>query len=689
MRNKILITSALPYANGPIHLGHLVEYIQTDIMVRFLKMKGERVIYVCADDTHGAPIEINAKKQGIPPEELIDKMYKEHTKDFKNFQIEFDSYHSTNSPENKYFADLIFKRLKEKGDIYKKEIEQTYCNSCERFLPDRFVKGICPKCGAQDQYGDVCEICNSTYEPIDLIQPKCAICGSIPLKKKSTHYFFKLTNYTEFLKKWIEENENFQDSIKGYLLYWINSGLKDWDISRDAPYFGFKILGEEDKYYYVWLDAPIGYISATKFWCDKFGENISDWWESPSTDIIHFIGKDIIYFHFLFWPAVLKGAGFNLPKNIFVHGFLTINGQKMSKSKGTFYTASDYLKEFPPEFLRFYYATHLKSEPSDLDLNGTHFKDTINGKLIDNYCNLVNRVFQFVEKNFDGKITPQVPPQEDRVFELMDEIILNYSKLQFHFVVRDLLEISDIGNGFMQFNEPWKILKESKEEAIKITSRLCELIKNISILFYPILPNYSKKILNSLNVDEINLSTLKKPIKESRIKANEILFNKIISEPFKLRVPIDNLRLQVAEVIEAKDHPKAEKLIILKVNLKEQTRQIIAGIKKYYKPEELLGKKIIVLSNLKWVKLRGEESQGMLLAASAPDKVSVLSSNAEVGTFLNAGGILANSQNEITIEDFAKYKIEAINGKVYFEGEELKAGDEGIKTDFPISGNVK
>lgn len=689
MKNKILITSALPYANGPIHLGHLVEYIQTDIYVRFLKMKGERVIYVCADDTHGAPIEINAKKQGIPPEELIEKMYKEHINDFKKFQIEFDSYHSTNSPENKYFVDLIFKRLKEKGDIYKKEIEQTYCNSCGRFLPDRFVKGICPKCGAQDQYGDVCEICNSIYEPIDLIQPKCAICGSIPLKKKSTHYFFKLTYYIEFLRKWIEENENFQDSIKGYLLYWINSGLKDWDISRDAPYFGFKILGEENKYYYVWLDAPIGYISATKLWCDKSGENISDWWESPSTDIIHFIGKDIIYFHFLFWPAVLKGSGFNLPKNIFVHGFLTINGQKMSKSKGTFFTAADYLKEFPPEFLRFYYATHLKSEPSDLDLNGTHFKDTINGKLIDNYCNLVNRVFQFIEKNLDGKITPQVPPQEDRVFELMDEIILNYSKLQFHFVVRDLMEISDIGNGFMQFNEPWKILKESKEEAIKITSRLCELIKNLSVLFYPILPSYSKKILNSLNVDELNFSGLKKPIKESRIKVNDIILNKIIDKPFKIIVPIDNLRLQVAEVIEAKDHPKAEKLIILKINLKDHTRQIVAGIKKYYKLEELLGKKIIILSNLNWVKLRGEESQGMLLAASSPDRVSLLSSNAEVGTFLNAGGIIANNKNEITIEEFSKYKIEAINGKVYFEGEILKAGDEDVTTDFPISGNVK
>ncbi len=689
MNKKILITSALPYANGPIHLGHLVEYIQTDIYVRYLKMKGEKVLYVCADDTHGAPIEINAQKQGITPEELIKKMFEEHLRDFKDMQIEFDSYHSTNSPENKFFSDLIFKRLRDKGDIYTKEIEQTYCTICKRFLPDRFVRGTCPKCGAQDQYGDVCEVCNSIYEPVDLIKPRCAICGGIPIKKKSSHYFFKLTSYSDFLKRWIEDNPNFQESIKGYLLFWINSGLKDWDISRDAPYFGFKILDEEDKYYYVWLDAPIGYISSTKFWCDKNGFDYKDFWERPETDIIHFIGKDIIYFHFLFWPAILKGAGFNLPKNIVVHGFLTVQGQKMSKSKGTFYTAEDFLKQFPPEFLRFYYAAHLNSEPFDLDLNGSHFKDTINGKLIDNWCNLINRVFQFIEKNLDGKIVPQVPPQEDRVYELIDEIILNYSKLQYHFVVRDLLELSDIGNGYMQFTEPWKILKESKEEAINLTSRLCELIKNIGILFYPILPEYSKKILNSLRLEKFDISNLKKPIKENILKAEKITLNKIDFEPFKVIVPIDKLRLQVAEVIEAREHPKAEKLIILKINLGDSTRQIVAGIKNYYKLEELMEKKIVVLTNLKWVKLRGEESQGMLLAASSEDKVSVLVSKQKPGTFLEAGGVLADNTEEITIEDFAKYKIEAIGGKVYFEGEILKAGEEEILTDFPISGNVK
>ncbi|MEJ5166665.1 MAG: methionine--tRNA ligase [Thermoanaerobaculia bacterium] len=689
MKNRILVTSALPYANGPIHLGHLVEYIQTDIFVRYLKMKGERVIYVCADDTHGAPIEINARKQGISPEELIEKMYGEHTRDFKNFQIEFDSYHSTNSPENKYFSDLIFQRLKEKGDIYTREIEQTYCTVCNRFLPDRFVRGICPKCGAQDQYGDVCEVCNSIYEPVDLINPRCALCGNIPIRKNSKHYFFKLTSYADFLRRWIEDNQNFQDSIKGYLLYWINSGLKDWDISRDAPYFGFKILGEEDKYYYVWLDAPIGYISSTKKWCDQKGEKIEEWWESPQTDIIHFIGKDIIYFHFLFWPAVLKGSGFNLPKNIFVHGFLTVNGEKMSKSKGTFYTAEDYLKQFPPEFLRFYYAAHLNSEPQDLDLNGIHFKDTTNGKLIDNFCNLVNRVFQFIDKNLEGKVLPQAPPQEDRVAELVDEILLNYSKLQYHFVVRDLMELSDIGNGFMQFSEPWKILKESKEEAIKTTSRLCELIKILSLLFSPILPNYSKKILKSLKFEDLNFSSLKKPLKETRLLKEDITLGKIEGEPFKLQVPINKLRLQVAEVLEARAHPKADKLIILKINLGDHTRQIVAGIKNWYDPSDLVGKKIIVLSNLKWVKLRGEESQGMLLAASSPERVSILTSKKAPGTFLSASGILANNGEEIGIEEFASYKIEAIKGKVYFEGQILKAEEEEIVTDHPITGNVK
>lgn len=689
MKKRILVTSALPYANGPIHLGHLVEYIQTDIYVRFLKMKGERAIYVCADDTHGAPIEINAKKQGISPEELIEKMYKEHREDFKRFQIDFDSYHTTNSPENKYFADLIFKRLKEKGDIYTREIEQTYCNNCKRFLPDRFVRGICPKCGAQEQYGDVCEVCNSIYEPVELINPRCALCGNIPIRKNSKHYFFKLTSYTDFLRRWIEDNQNFQDSIKGYLLYWINSGLKDWDISRDAPYFGFKILGEEDKYYYVWMDAPIGYISSTKHWCDKNGEDIKEWWEKPETEIIHFIGKDIIYFHFLFWPALLKGSGFNLPKNIFVHGFLTVNGEKMSKSKGTFYTAADYLKEFPPELLRFYYAAHLNSEPSDLDLNGAHFRDTINGKLIDNFCNLVNRVFQFINKNLEGKIFPQAPPQEDRVAELVDEILLNYSKLQYHFVIRDLMELSDIGNGFMQFSEPWKTLKESREETLRITSRLCELIKILSLLFYPILPQYSKKILSAMHFQDINFSNLKKPLKEINLKMEDITLSKIETEPFKIQVPVSELRLQVAEVLEAREHPKAEKLIILKINLGDHKRQIVAGIKNWYKPSDLVGKRIVVLSNLKGVKLRGEESQGMLLAASSSDRVSILTSTKNPGTFLEASGILANNDKEISIEDFAKYKIEAVNGKIYFEGQLLKAEDEEIISDFPVTGNVK
>ncbi len=690
MKDLNLITAALPYANGPIHLGHLVEYIQADIFVRFLKLKGEKTIFVCADDTHGAPIEINARKQGITPEELINKFYKEHLRDFNAFQIEFDNYHSTNSPENKYFSDLIFQRLKEKGDIYQKEVEQTFCSKCNRFLPDRYVKGICPKCGAGDQYGDICEVCNSTYETVDLINPYCTLCNSTPSRKSSLHYFFKLTSYESFLKVWIETNQNFQDAVKGYLLYWLNSGLKDWDISRDAPYFGFKILGEEDKYYYVWLDAPIGYISSTKVWCDKNNFDFSQIWEKPNSRIIHFIGKDIIYFHFLFWPAVLKGSNFNLPHNIMVHGFLTVNGQKMSKSKGTFYTAEDYLKKFPPEFLRFYYAAHLSSELSDLDLNGLHFKDTINGKLVDNYCNLINRVFQFIEKNLDGKILPQVPPQEDRVAELTDEIMVNYSKLQYHFVVRDLLELSDIGNGFMQFMEPWKVIKESKEEALVITSRLCELIKRLSILFYPMLPQYSKLILSCLGLNSFDFSNLKIPLKEIRLeKKGEILMKKIEEEPFKVRVPIDNLRLQVAEVLEAKEHPQAEKLVVLIVNIGDHKRQIVAGIKKFYKPKELIGKKIILITNLKWVKLRGIESQGMLLAASNPERVSLLTVDAKPGTFLEASKILANSDREITIEEFANYKIEARNGKIYFEGEILKANGKEVISEHPITGNVK
>ena len=401
-KKRIIVTSALPYANGPIHIGHLVEYIQTDIFVRFLRLIGEDVVYCCADDTHGTPIEIKAKELGIVPEELIGRFHRDHLRDFTSFNIKFDSYYSTNSKENKYFSDLIFERLKKKNLIYQKEIELTYCGKCGRFLPDRYVKGKCPKCNAPDQYGDVCESCNATYKTTDLVEPYCVVCGSKPIRRISRHYFFKLSAFSDKLKKWLVENKNLQDEIKNYVLNWIKEGLEDWDISRDGPYFGFKIPNEENMYYYVWLDAPIGYISSFANTLKGDVKKAEREWNKAK--IMHFIGKDITYFHFLFWPAMLIGADFNLPENIAVHGFLTVNKEKMSKSRGTFFTAEDFLKENDAEYLRFYYARVLSKKLSDIDLDFKELRDIVNNEMVANLGNFCYRTLSFLGSNFDGKV---------------------------------------------------------------------------------------------------------------------------------------------------------------------------------------------------------------------------------------------------------------------------------------------
>ncbi|MFC1768330.1 methionine--tRNA ligase, partial [Nanoarchaeota archaeon] len=402
---KTVITSALPYANGPIHIGHLVEYIQTDIFVRFLNLIGEDAIYCCADDSHGAPIEIAAKKEGITPEELIGKFHIEHQRDFKSFNIKFDSYYSTNSKENQTYSNQIFEELKKKDLIYKKDVELTFCEKCERFLPDRYVKGNCPKCNAPDQYGDVCESCNSTYNTTDLVKPFCTICGTSPKRRKSTHYFFKLSEFSDRLDKWLTTNKTLQPEMVNYVRNWIKEGLQDWDISRDGPYFGFKIPGEDNLYYYVWLDAPVGYIASTQNYCIQNNLDAEKtYWKAKNSRIIHFIGKDIIYFHFLFWPAMLMGSGFNLPNEIIVHGFLTVNGQKMSKSRGTFFTAKEFVEKYNPEYLRYFYAKTLSKKMSDLDLNFKEFQDSINNELAANIGNFCYRVLSFTNKNFNSKI---------------------------------------------------------------------------------------------------------------------------------------------------------------------------------------------------------------------------------------------------------------------------------------------
>ncbi|MBN2372616.1 methionine--tRNA ligase [bacterium] len=501
---KILVTSALPYANGPIHLGHMVEYILTDIYCRFLRLTARDCIFCCADDTHGAPIEINARKLDISPEELIARYYSEHREDFERFHISFDSYYTTNSPENKAFSDLIFTRLKERGDIYKQVIELTFCPECKRFLPDRYVKGKCPKCGAEDQYGDNCEACNSTYNTTDLILPYCAICHSSPVRKESMHYFFSLSRYSILLKDWIIKNKNIQPEIRNYVLNWIESGLKDWDISRDEPYFGFKIAGEDTKYYYVWLDAPIGYMASCEHYCREKGLSFDDYWLNPQGSVRHFIGKDIIYFHFLFWPAMLMGSGFNLPDSIFVHGFLTIKGEKMSKSRGTFITARQYLDRYPASLLRFYYALNLTRSISDLDLDGQDFKEKINGELVGNISNLAYRSMTFLAKHFNSRLT--VPASSDIVNTEQDKIrsIYNhYDSCHLRNAVKEILEIGDIGNKYFQDAEPWKNIKTDRVNTWRGLSLVIQMVRDLTVCLKPAIPDLCVEMEAQLGLKDL------------------------------------------------------------------------------------------------------------------------------------------------------------------------------------------
>lgn len=494
----------------PFTLGHLVEYIQTDIYVRFLRLSGKQVIYCCADDTHGAPIEINASKLGIPPEELIDKYYKEHTEDFEKFQISFDSYYSTNSPENKEFSDLVFSRLRDGGDIYQKVIELTYCPECKRFLPDRYVKGTCPRCGSADQYGDNCEICNATYATTELIDPYCAICHATPVRNESEHYFFRLSNYTDRLRSWLTENKNLQDEIKNYILNWVESGLKDWDITRDAPYFGFQILDDPSKYYYVWLDAPIGYMASTRHYCQAHGDDFDSYWVNDTGRIIHFIGKDIIYFHFLFWPAVLMGSGFRLPDNILVHGFLTVNKEKMSKSRGTFITAREYWQKADPSYLRFYFAAGLSRNITDIDFDLNDFKDRINSELLGNVANLANRSLNFLKNKLGGELTLPEEEYQTLAQQKIPSILEAYRNCEFRSAMRGILEISDYANKYFQHSEPWKVIKESRDKASQIVSTCVHWVRDLAVLLKPVIPSICQELESQLNLPPLKLEDLEK-----------------------------------------------------------------------------------------------------------------------------------------------------------------------------------
>lgn len=646
MNNKVLVTSALPYANGPIHLGHLVEYIQTDIWVRFLKMMGRDAIYICADDAHGTAIEIKANAEGITPEELINRFQEEHYRDFVNFNINFDFFGTTHCEENRKWSETLYTALKQGGHIVSKEIEQTYCATCSRFLPDRYVKGSCPNCGAEDQYGDQCEACNSTHNPTDLKNARCSICGNPPTRRGSTHEFVRLSDFSGILKEWVTDPEHVSQGVRKFVNQWLKDGLKDWDIMRDSPYFGFPVPGHKDKYFYVWLDAPIGYISNSERWCLQNNRDIEkDYWRSPETEIYHFIGKDIIYFHTLFWPAMLHAAGLNMPNAVYVHGFLTVEGKKMSKSRGTFITARTYLDHLDPQYLRYFYASKLGDNLDDIDLNFKDFENRVNAELVNKIANLASRAISFVSKRFAAKLSTLDEAGlalVKKAREAKSGIAAFYQSRNYAAAVEQVCRIADSANLYFQENAPWALIKEDPEAANRVCTAGVNISRILAIYLQPVLPGYAKNIRSMLkekdeqytwsDVDgllenrEISPFTrLVEKIEENKVK--QMVAASIVKEEEEPQVPeleemIDinkfaRVDIRAARITGAELVPEAKKLVKLQVDLGSLgQRTVFAGIKESFpEPGKLVGKTVAVVANLEPRKMRFGVSEGMILAA--------------------------------------------------------------------------
>ena len=539
-KRRILVTSALPYANGEIHLGHLLEYIQTDIWVRFQKIQGNECHYVCADDAHGTPIMLKADEMGIDPEELIAEVSQRHQADFKDFNIEFSQFHSTHSDENRYFSELIYSRLKESGFIKTRVISQAFDPEKEMFLPDRFIKGECPKCGVDDQYGDNCEVCGATYSTTELKNARSVVSGAVPVEKDSEHYFFDLPQFEQQLKDWTNAG-HLQDEVSNKLAEWFDQGLQQWDISRDKPYFGFKIPGTEDKYFYVWLDAPIGYMASFKKLCDNSDLEFDDFFEKGSdTELYHFIGKDIVYFHALFWPATLIGSNFRTPNAIFAHGFLSVNGQKMSKSRGTFIQARTYLESLNPECLRYYYAYKLSSKIDDIDLNLEDFKQRVNSDLVGKVVNIASRSASFVVKKFDKELSTNCIEQAlyDEFVSAGSEIVGHYEDRNFGQAMRSIMKLADKANQYIDEKKPWQLAKEEgkMQEVHEITSLAINLFRVLMTYLKPVLPEMAEKSEVFLNVDSLNWNDIKTPLLGHQINKFKPLMTRIEDEQIEAMI---------------------------------------------------------------------------------------------------------------------------------------------------------
>lgn len=677
---EILVTSALPYANGPIHVGHLVEYIQTDIWVRFQKLQGHRCVYVCADDAHGTPVMLRAQEEGITPEQLIERMEKEHREDFRDFAIEFDNYYTTHSQENRELSNLIFARLSERGHIATRTIPRPYDPVEDMFLPDRYIRGECPRCGAPDQYGDSCEVCGSTYSSTDLKNPRSVISGEAPVQRDSEQYFVKLADFSDMLGDWlrgaqsreIESNAAALDSsrpstmppvqpeIANKLDEWFEAGLQDWDISRNAPYFGFEIPGAPGKYFYVWVDAPIGYMASFKHLCARRKDlNFEAFWgQGSEAELHHFIGKDIAYFHTLFWPALLHGAGFRTPTAVHCHGFLTVNGQKMSKSRGTLIKARTYLHHLNPEYLRYYFACKLGDGIDDLDLNLEDFAQRVNADLVGKVVNIASRCAGFIVKRFDGSLSDRIAePDLHQMFVGRGEAIAAaFEKREFGRATREIMALADVANQYIDERKPWTLAKEEGREAQvqDVCTMGLNMFRILMIYLKPVLPTMARAVESFLGTAELKWSDLEKPLLAHRINPFTPLMRRVEPKDVKAMMdasvdgipysdtssarttaepqavaPFDEeisfndfakVDLRIARIEKAERVDGADKLLRLRLDLGSETRTVFAGIKAAYTPESLMGRFTVVVANLAPREMRFGTSEGMILAAGPGGK---------------------------------------------------------------------
>ncbi len=648
---KLFITSALPYANGALHLGHMLEHTQSDIWARVNRAMGRQVRYLCAEDSHGAPIMLRAEKEGVSPEEFVAGTRKEHWEVLQGFNISYDHYHTTHSPENEFMVQRIYNKLKENGHIDTKVVEQLFDPEKKMFLADRFIKGECPKCHEPDQYGDNCEHCAATYNATEVINPRSTISGATPIIKESLHYFVNLKNFEEMLKDWMNQGA-LQDQVINKLKEWFEMGLQSWDISRDAPYFGFKIPDTEDKYFYVWLDAPVGYLGCLKYVCEQNGEDLEDWIApDANTQMVHFVGKDILYFHSLFWPAMLHGSGIKVPDSVYVHGFVTVNGAKMSKSRGTFINASTYLKHFKPDYLRYYYAAKLSDKIVDLDLNLEDFVTKVNSDLVGKIVNIASRCAGFIKKKFDGKLSAELhnPDLYQSFIDSSQEISDLFLARKYSKAIKIIMTLADSANQYISDMEPWQAIKDDSKqtEVHQVCSTGINLFRVLITWLSPVVTDTATKASEFLNTDVNDWAAIGSPLLNHKINKFKPLITRIemasveamiedskedlmaivdetpitgplADDPISDEINFDDfakIDLRIAKIVDAQHVKGADKLLQLTLDLGGLSKNVFAGIKSAYQPEDLIGKHTVMVANLAPRKMRFGLSEGMVLAA--------------------------------------------------------------------------